>query len=425
MRLRGTGDADERDVNRVLARDAIARVLVGERIGVGEDRQLARGHHVGRRRQRQPPVLTEKRRRHHRGVAEPHRLPRRHLPDVLEAEPLEQPDHVDVIGLGRNRARDHHRRLTQNAQERVRREVVAVAVRDQHAVELREQARVGGRHREPRRSRARPHIGIDREPHARRLVHHARVTEPGHVRAAGARRRGVRLNHPGVVEQAHHLLLFLAELVERVAAVEPRHQLAQQRRVRRTARHHRGRHRHVPLDDLDAQPAEQRALERLEPRHVRHRLEPTAARVVVGTVVPHVKIRIKTSKGQVALPSQRQVSVTPAPAKVAQSALELKHSTIAVIMRSRYREELDAIVNEALANSLFFEQLASDIENAGHEVVICLDLSLCEEVENSSKTFSGPIEKSSIARSLNPLARLLSDRDLDFLKSMKIKVSAS
>lgn len=151
----------------------------------------------------------------------------------------------------------------------------------------------------------------------------------------------------------------------------------------------------------------------------------TSGKRVVGTVVPHVKIRIKTSKGQVALPSQRQVSVTPAPAKVAQSALELKHSTIAVIMRSRYREELDAIVNEALANSLFFEQLASDIENAGHEVVICLDLSLCEEVENSSKTFSGPIEKSSIARSLNPLARLLSDRDLDFLKSMKIKVSAS
>ena len=140
---------------------------------------------------------------------------------------------------------------------------------------------------------------------------------------------------------------------------------------------------------------------------------------VFSSFVPHIKIRIRTRKGIISLPPRVKVPTTPAAEQVAQLTQELRNAARAVISRSPYREELDNVVNEAVRRNGRFEGIATEIESAGHEVVICLDLTSYAQVRSAgrlpqTRTFTAHQEA---------LTCPFSIQDLRFLKGLKIKAT--
>jgi hypothetical protein len=146
------------------------------------------------------------------------------------------------------------------------------------------------------------------------------------------------------------------------------------------------------------------------------RLDATGSKVH-SSLIPRVKIRVRTSTGEISLPDQDKLPVEPS-APVAHLTQELKNATCAVMIRGRYREELDAIMNQAVGTCDRFEGFAVEVERAGYEVVICLDLSAYARVQESGRP---SVKTRNSASSKEPLARLLSGQDLKFLKDLKIK----
>lgn len=160
--------------------------------------------------------------------------------------------------------------------------------------------------------------------------------------------------------------------------------------------------------EIDRDPRVQSAVKSLRDRGSR----------VFSALIPHVKIRIRTNDGVLALPSKEQKSSVALVEPVAHLTQELKNAASAVIMRGRVREELDSIMNQAICANGRFEGIASEIERAGHEVVICLDLSAYAEVRGSSQTIR---HARSSSNSKEFFHGMLSGHDLKFLKAMGIK----
>lgn len=163
--------------------------------------------------------------------------------------------------------------------------------------------------------------------------------------------------------------------------------------------------------EIDSDPGVQAAVAALQ----------AAGRRVFSSFVPQIKIRVKTGEGTFTSPKE----VTPAGSgQVDRLIEELKAAASAVIMNSRHRQELDIIVSEAVGASDRFEGMASQIERAGHELVICLDLSAYAQVRTSAAP-SLPFEeavKSSPKPSFNPQ---FSAHDLTFLKAVGVKADES
>lgn len=137
---------------------------------------------------------------------------------------------------------------------------------------------------------------------------------------------------------------------------------------------------------------------------------------VFSSLVPRIKIRIRTNEGLVALPAGRVPPIVEEP--VAQLSQKLRSAASAVITRGHYREELDSIMNEAICSSTRFEGIACEIERAGYEIVICLDLSAYAQVRGVSE----PIRNArSSAGSKEPFNGMLSGQDLKFLKAIGIR----
>ena len=144
---------------------------------------------------------------------------------------------------------------------------------------------------------------------------------------------------------------------------------------------------------------------------------------VFSSLVPQIKIRVRTREGMVSLPPRHGDSTATASEPLAKLTQELRSAASSVIMRGRHREELDHILNEAVGKSGRFEGLASEIENAGNEVVICLDLSAYAQVRQQVRQSSEPIHRVRMLDAFRePLSSLLSVQDLKFLKDLKIKV---
>jgi hypothetical protein len=139
-----------------------------------------------------------------------------------------------------------------------------------------------------------------------------------------------------------------------------------------------------------------------------------------SSFVPHIKIRIRTREGIVSLPPRVSVETTPEVEQVAQLTRELRNAARAVISKSRYRAELDSIVNEAVRASGRFEGIATEIESAGHEVVICLDLTSYAQVREPARRIS---QMRISAAHQEPHTFLFSAQDLRFLKALKIKTT--
>jgi hypothetical protein len=153
-----------------------------------------------------------------------------------------------------------------------------------------------------------------------------------------------------------------------------------------------------------------------------------AGQNVFSSFVPRIKVRIKTQTG---LHEATKPAGTAGPSAVdpiARQTLELKNAASAVIMASRYCQELERIVNEAVSASESFENMASRVERAGYEVVISLDLSAYVQVQASSavavRSHGTALQKisSQNSSSSGELADIkLSSYDLNFLKALKIK----
>jgi len=149
-----------------------------------------------------------------------------------------------------------------------------------------------------------------------------------------------------------------------------------------------------------------------------------AGRQVFNSFVPQIKIRVKTGEGTFALPKAAAAPAPPA-GEVGRLIEELKEAASAVIMNSRHRHELDIIVNEAVGASDRFEGMASQIERAGHELVICLDLSAYAQVRGStapSLPFEETVKSAFDDRPFNPQ---FSAHDLTFLKALGVKADES
>ena len=147
-----------------------------------------------------------------------------------------------------------------------------------------------------------------------------------------------------------------------------------------------------------------------------------AGRGVFSSSVPHIKIRVRTEQGVFALPKPDPVPAASAVEQVGRLTQELKNAASAVIKRSRYYRELGAIVNQAVGASDRFEGIASEVESAGYEVLICLDLSAYAQVKRSTSMHSQLRERSTQIRRAEPTPIQLSGSDRKFLQALKIRI---
>ena len=163
--------------------------------------------------------------------------------------------------------------------------------------------------------------------------------------------------------------------------------------------------------EMDSDPRVQSAVRSLQ----------AAGQKVFSSFVPHIKVRIRMEDGIFALAKQPEISGAPPVESVAKLTQELKNAASAVIITSRYCQELERIVNEAIAANDKFENIASLIENAGHEVLISLDLSAYAHVQASSTAVPPFGRAHRQERSEKPVNVDFSAQDLSFLKALKIK----
>lgn len=159
--------------------------------------------------------------------------------------------------------------------------------------------------------------------------------------------------------------------------------------------------------EIDCDPRVQSAVGRLN----------AAGSKVYSSLVPRIRVRVRTINGEISLPdSSKDSNAVSAP--VAHLTQELKNAACAVMIRGHYREDLDVIMNNAVGTCDRFEGVAAEVEKAGYEVVICLDLSAYAQVQSPD-----PAQRraSSSQSFTEPLGRLLSGQDLKFLKDLGIK----
>ena len=147
-------------------------------------------------------------------------------------------------------------------------------------------------------------------------------------------------------------------------------------------------------------------------------------RTVCSSFVPRVNIRTRTEDGTVALPARPLEALETGQAELQKLAGNLRDAANAVILRSGYRRELDLIINEAFACSAVFEGFASEVERAGYELVICLDLSSYAQIRASGASTRRPRQKQQSSAVDRNLDRSLSTYDVKFLKGLKISTDS-
>jgi len=140
---------------------------------------------------------------------------------------------------------------------------------------------------------------------------------------------------------------------------------------------------------------------------------------VYSSLVPRIKIRVRTSAGEISLGEPTNAEAYSS-APVAHLTHELRSAAHAVMIRGRYREVLDQIMNQAVESSERFESIAAQVEKAGNEIVICLDLSACARIRETSKPYRRATD---LPSSTGPLGRLLSEQDRKFLQDLKISAA--
>lgn len=166
--------------------------------------------------------------------------------------------------------------------------------------------------------------------------------------------------------------------------------------------------------EIDNDPGVQSAVQNLR----------AAGQSVFSSFVPLLKVRVRTEEGIFALTPQAETSAL-VPEPVGALTQELKNAASAVIVKSHHCIELNRIVNEAVAANHSFEKMACEIENAGYEVLLSLDLSAYAQVRQSSAPVHAlqPVRKPDYPKA--PPSIKFTAHDYDFLRALKIKADDS
>ena len=149
-------------------------------------------------------------------------------------------------------------------------------------------------------------------------------------------------------------------------------------------------------------------------------LETTGHRAFTS-FVPRVSIRIRKGDDVLALPRRVESSLASPNELAREVSDELRSAANAVIERSGYRQELNAIINEAIGSSQRFEKMASEIDRAGYEIIICIDFSPYTRV-HAADTATLPGEPAHLSKTVDTVPYPpLSQSDLRFLRALKIR----
>lgn len=137
--------------------------------------------------------------------------------------------------------------------------------------------------------------------------------------------------------------------------------------------------------------------------------------------VPRIRIRARAGKLVLALSRQTAESNHYTGSQDEELTHVLRDVAIAVIARSRYCRELNAIVNEAVQASESFERDASEAEAAGYELLICLDLSTYTQIRHrTAPRFQ--VEEGERVSGDAAFQLQLSRSDIQLLKELRIKI---
>jgi hypothetical protein len=148
----------------------------------------------------------------------------------------------------------------------------------------------------------------------------------------------------------------------------------------------------------------------------------SAGRSVFKSFVPHIKIRVRNEDGIFALPRPAETAVGPGIEKVSSLIQELRNAASTVIKSSRHYHDLNGIVNEVVATSSRFEGIACQIESAGYEVLICLDLSAYAQVQGMARPSQHRRKPNAGVYREEPMTIPLTGSDRKFLAGLKIKI---
>lgn len=146
-----------------------------------------------------------------------------------------------------------------------------------------------------------------------------------------------------------------------------------------------------------------------------------AGQSVFSSFVPRIKMRVRTEEGIFTLAKPPVIPASSVLDPVASLARELETAASAVIVNSRYCRELERIVNEAVTASDTFENLAFQIESAGYEVLISLDVSPYAQIQPVAAAPDRLLPAHRRSSTDEPATMDLSSYDLGFLKALKIK----
>ncbi len=150
----------------------------------------------------------------------------------------------------------------------------------------------------------------------------------------------------------------------------------------------------------------------------------SAGRNVFNSFVPRIRIRVRTEKGVFALPRPAGVGQAPAIEQIVRQTQDLRNAASAVIKKSRYYHQLDNIINEAIESSDRFEGIAARVENAGYQVLICLDLSAYAQIHTPPQKRQA-LKGVASTDDTCPVDIRLTAGDRKFLTALKIRIDPS
>lgn len=145
-----------------------------------------------------------------------------------------------------------------------------------------------------------------------------------------------------------------------------------------------------------------------------------AGRSVFNSFVPRIKIRVRTEEGIFTLPRPDRIRRVPDVQQIGCLTQELRNAARAAIRKSRYYNQLDEIVNEAIESCARFEGIAAWVESAGYEVLICLDLSAYAQVRPLPQERQSPDVDMRMADTRSVDIRL-TESDRKFLTALKVR----
>lgn len=141
---------------------------------------------------------------------------------------------------------------------------------------------------------------------------------------------------------------------------------------------------------------------------------------VFSSFVPRIHVQARTTEGAVVASSHAQAPLHVSAQADTVLVEELKRAASAAIPKSRRRTDLERVVNEATASNIAFENIASQLEHAGYEVQLSLEIAPYARIQGQADTSirRTPSARPNVAEDSPDIE--FSSYDHSFLKALKI-----